>query len=89
MIRACVLDFKGSWVKYLPLVEFSSNNSYQASIGMAPYEALYRQKCRTPIYWDEVEERKIHSVELVKVTFEKIRAIRERLKMPKIVRKVM
>ena len=58
MLRACVLDFKESWVKYLPLAKFAYNNSYQASIGMAPYEALYGQKCRTPICWDEVGERK-------------------------------
>ena len=56
MLRACVLDFKGFWVKYLPLVEFAYNNSFQASIGMAPYEALYGKKCRTPICWDEVGE---------------------------------
>ena len=79
MLRACVLDFKISWVKYLPLVEFAYNNSYQASIGMAPYEALYGQKCRTPIYWDEVGERKINSVELIEITSKKIRVIRERL----------
>ncbi|KAL5562060.1 hypothetical protein UlMin_031807 [Ulmus minor] len=40
MLRACVLDFKGTWNRYLPLIEFSYNNSYQATIGMAPYEAL-------------------------------------------------
>ena len=49
MLRTCVLDFKGYWVKYLPLVEFAYNNSFQASISMAPYEALYGRKCRTPI----------------------------------------
>ena len=54
MLRACILDFKGSWVKYLPLVEFAYKNSYQASIGMAHCEVLYGQKCRTPICWDEV-----------------------------------
>ena len=80
MLRVCVLDFKGSWMKYLPLVEFAYNNSYQASIGMAPYEALYGRKCKTPICWDEVGERKINSVELVKVISEKIRVIQERLK---------
>ena len=75
MLRACVLDFKRSWVKYLALVEFAYNNSYQASIGMAPYKALYERKCKTPICWDEVGERKINSVELVKVISEKIRVI--------------
>ncbi|KAL5540693.1 hypothetical protein UlMin_043345 [Ulmus minor] len=48
MLRACVLEFKGSWSKYLPLIEFSYNNSYQATIGAAPYEALYGRKCRSP-----------------------------------------
>ena len=50
MLRACVLDFKGYWVKYLPLVEFAYNNSFQASIGIAPYEALYGRKCKTLIH---------------------------------------
>ena len=49
MLRACVLDFKGGWAKFLPLAEFAYNNNYQASIGMAPYEALYGRKCRTLI----------------------------------------
>ena len=49
MLRACILDFGGSWEDYLHLVEFSYNNSYQASIGMAPYEALYGRPCRSPI----------------------------------------
>ena len=80
MLRACVLDFKGYWVKYLPLVEFAYNNSFQASIGMAPYEALYGRKCRTPICWDEVGERKLSSEELIKVSTEKIQVVREKLK---------
>ena len=50
MLRACATDFKGSWEGHLPLVEFAYNNSYQASIQMAPYEALYGRKCRSPIY---------------------------------------
>ena len=45
MLRACICDFQGSWDQYLPLVEFSYNNSYHASIGMAPYEALYGRRC--------------------------------------------
>ena len=49
MLRACVIDFKGSWDEHLPLVEFTYNNSYQASIKAAPYEALYGRKCRSPI----------------------------------------
>ena len=81
MLLACVLDFKRSWVKYLPLVEFTYNNSYQTSIGMSPFEALYGRKCRTPICWDEVGEQKINNVELVEIFSEKICIIRERLKM--------
>ena len=80
MLRACVLEFKGSWVKYLFLVEFAYNNSYQASIGMAPFEVLYGRKCRTPICWNEVGKRKINNLELIEVSSEKIRFIRERLK---------
>ena len=51
MLRACVLDLKGSWDEHLPLVEFTYNNSYQASIQMAPYEGLYGRPCRSPICW--------------------------------------
>ncbi|GKE03273.1 putative reverse transcriptase domain-containing protein [Tanacetum coccineum] len=54
MLRACVIDFGNGWVKHLPLLEFSYNNSYHASIKAAPFEALYGQKCRSPIYWAEV-----------------------------------
>jgi hypothetical protein len=49
MLRACVLNFQGSWEEHLPLIEFAYNNSFHASIGMAPYEALYGRKCRSPI----------------------------------------
>ncbi|GJT82975.1 putative reverse transcriptase domain-containing protein [Tanacetum coccineum] len=49
MLRACVIDFGNGWVKHLPLVEFSYNNSYHASIKAAPFEALYGRKCRSPI----------------------------------------
>ena len=80
MLRACVLEFKNSWVKHLSLVEFAYNNSYEASIGMAPYEALYGKKCKTPICWDEVGEWKLNDVELIEVISEKIQIIRERLK---------
>ena len=58
MFRACVLDFKGIWASHLPLVEFAYNNSYHSSIRAAPYEALYGRKCRSPICWDDVGERK-------------------------------
>ena len=61
-------------------MKFAYNNSYQASIEMAPYEALYGRKYRTPVCWDEVRERKLFGPELVHNTNEKIQLIRERLK---------
>ena len=75
-----MLEFKGSWVKHLSLVEFAYNNSYQASVDMAPYETLYGRKCRTSICWDEVGEQKLNDVELIEITSKKIQIIRERLK---------
>ncbi|GJX17716.1 putative reverse transcriptase domain-containing protein [Tanacetum coccineum] len=57
MLRACAIEFEGSWDTYLPLVEFSYNNSYHTSIKCALFEALYRQKCRSPMVWAEVGER--------------------------------
>jgi len=56
MLRACVMDFGGSWEDHLHLVEFVYNNSFQASIGMAPYEALYGRPCRSLLCWMEVGE---------------------------------
>jgi transposase InsO family protein len=52
MLRACALKHGRSWDKSLPYAEFSYNNSYQASLKMAPFEALYGRKCRTPLYWN-------------------------------------
>ena len=57
MLQACILDLKGSWEEHFPLVKFAYNNSYQASIQMAPYEALYGRPCRSLVCWTEVEER--------------------------------
>ena len=56
-LRACVLDHKGSREEQFPLVEFAYNDNYQASIQMAPYEALYGRPCRSPLCWIEVGER--------------------------------
>ncbi|KAG8489111.1 hypothetical protein CXB51_017135 [Gossypium anomalum] len=57
MLRGCVIEFGGSWEDYLPLAEFAYNNSYQASIQMAPYEALYGRRCRSPTCWTELGDR--------------------------------
>jgi hypothetical protein len=79
MLRACVLDFSGSWAHYLPLIEFAYNNNYQTSIGMASYEALYGQKCRSPLYWDELGERSILCPNIVQNTIDKVALIQRRL----------
>ena len=79
MLRACVMDFGGGWERYLPLAEFAYNNSYQASIQMAPFEALYGRKCRSPIGWFEVGESKVLGPDLVQEALEKVKLIRERL----------
>ena len=78
-LRACVLDHKGSWEEQLPLVEFAYNNSYQTSIHMAPYEALYGRPCRSPLCWTEVGESSITGPDLIRDTFEKVSLIRQHL----------
>ena len=80
MLRACMLDLKGKWSNHLSLVEFAYNNSYQASIGMAPYEALYGRPCRSPTCWLEAGESSLFGPEIVRETTEKIQLIRERLR---------
>ena len=80
MLRGCVLDFPRSWDSYISLMKFAYNNSYQSSIGMVPYEALYGRKCRTPICWTELNEHKVIGPEIVKETEEKVRIIQQRLK---------
>ncbi|KAI3747349.1 hypothetical protein L6452_09803 [Arctium lappa] len=81
MLQACVIDFKGSWETHLPLIEFSYNNSYHASIQVAPFEALYGRKCRTPLCWNEVGEKQFTGPEIVQVTADKVSQIREQFKM--------
>ena len=68
MLRGCVMEFSGSWDRYIPLMEFAYNNSFQSSIGMAPYEALYARKCRTPVRWTELNEHKLIGPDIVKDT---------------------
>jgi len=79
-LRACTLEYSGSWDHDLPLAEFAYNNSYHSSIDMAPYEALYGRRCRTPVRWSEVGERKLSKIELIDLTQEVICKIREKLR---------
>ena len=80
MLRICVINYGGSWDRHVPLVEFVYNNSFQLSIGMAPYEAFYGRRCRTPLCWTESSEKKIISPDLIQETEERVKMIRERLK---------
>ena len=80
MLRVCAIDFTGTWEKFLSLAEFAYNNSYQASIGMAPYEVLYSRKYRSPVQWDEAGEKQFLGPELVEQATEAIKKIRERMK---------
>ena len=79
MLRAYALDFEDEWDKHLPLVEFSYNNNYQATIGMPPYEVLYGRKCQSQLHWDEVGERVLVGPELVNQAYEKIQVVKQRM----------
>nr|GFC74341.1 reverse transcriptase domain-containing protein [Tanacetum cinerariifolium] len=77
MIQACVIYFRKGWEKHLPLVEFSYNNSYHASIKAAPFEALYGRKCRSPVCWDKVGDAQLTGPEIIHETTKKIVQIRK------------
>nr|GFB46868.1 putative reverse transcriptase domain-containing protein [Tanacetum cinerariifolium] len=79
MLRACAIDFGKDWVNHLPLVEFSYNNSYHATIKAAPFEALYGRKCHSPDCWTEVGEAQILGPELIQETTKKIVQIKQRM----------
>ena len=80
MLRGCVLDFPGSWDRYISLMEFSYNNNYQSSICMAPDEALYGRKCRTHVCWIKLNEHKVIGPDIVREPEEKVWVIQQRLK---------
>ncbi|KAJ0770506.1 putative nucleotidyltransferase, Ribonuclease H [Helianthus annuus] len=79
MLRACVIDFGGSWDSHLPLIEFSYNNSYHSSINMAPFEALYGRKCRSPVCWNEIGEAQLTGPDLILETTNKVKKVRDNL----------
>jgi hypothetical protein len=83
------LEFGRNWEEHLSLVEFTYNNSYQTIIGMAPFEALYGRKCRTPLCWEEVGDRKLYGAELVQITTEKVRIIKDRMKVAQVDKRSM
>ena len=75
-----MINYEGSWGRHIHTVEFVYNNSFQSSIGMTPYEALYERKCRTPLCWTELSEKKVIGPDLIQETKEKVKMIRKRLK---------
>ena len=75
MLKTCILEWKGDWERQLPLVEFAYNNSFHASIGMAPFEVLYERLCRSPLCWEEVGDHQLLGLEVVQETSEKIQLI--------------
>nr|GEV93533.1 putative reverse transcriptase domain-containing protein [Tanacetum cinerariifolium] len=79
MLCAYVIDFGKGWDRHLPLVDFSHNNSYHTSIKAAPFEALYDQKCRSPICWAEVGDAQLSGLEIVHETTKKIIQIKKRI----------
>jgi hypothetical protein len=79
MLRACVIHFDKAWDKCLALAEFAYNNSYQASLKMAPFEALYERRCRTLLNWSQAGERTLFGPKLVQEA-EEVGVIRENLR---------
>ena len=75
MLRAFVLDFKVQWDEYLPLCEFAYNHSYHSIIDMAPFEALYGRRCKSPVCWEVVGVRSFHALTIVGETSDKIKLI--------------
>jgi len=73
------LDHLGPWDEVLPLIEFTYNNSFHASIGMAPYESLYGRKCRTPLCWYQDGEAVLVGLKLLEQTIEKVRMVRDKM----------
>jgi hypothetical protein len=80
MLRACIIHYGTNWDKCLALDEFSYNNSYQSSLQMAPFEALYGRRCRTPLSWSETGERQIFGPDLVTEAEDKVKVIQANLK---------
>ncbi|GKA15355.1 putative reverse transcriptase domain-containing protein [Tanacetum coccineum] len=77
MLRACVIDFGNGWERNLPLIEFSYNNSYHASIKAAPFEALYGRKCQSPVCWAKVKDAQLTSLDVIHETTKKIVQIKQ------------
>ncbi|WVZ71429.1 hypothetical protein U9M48_020017 [Paspalum notatum var. saurae] len=80
MLRACAIQYSISWDKSLPYAEFSYNNSYQASVNMSPFQALYGRCFRTPLHWDQPGEKQLFGLEIIEDAERQVRMIRENLR---------
>jgi hypothetical protein len=80
MLRVCALKYGKSWDKSLPYAEFSYNNSYEASIKVAPFEALYGRQCRTPLLWSQTGESQVFGPKVLKDVEKQVQVTRESLK---------
>jgi hypothetical protein len=80
MLRACALQYGRSWDKSLPIAEFSYNNSYEESLKMAPFEMLYGRRCRTPLFRNEIGERKVFGPNILQAAEKQVRMVRENLR---------
>jgi hypothetical protein len=79
LLRACALQYRRSWDKSLPYTEFSYNNNYQESLKMAPFEMLYGRRCQTPLFWNEIGERKVFGSDILQEAEKQVRMVRENL----------
>jgi hypothetical protein len=80
MLRACALQYRGSWDKSLLYTEFSYNNSYQESLKMATSELLYGRRCRTLLFWNETGERKIFKPDILQEAERQVHMVRKNLR---------
>ena len=79
MLGACTLAQGTKWEDCLPYAEFSYNNSFQASLKMSPYEALYGRKCRTPLNWSQTGDSRIFGTDLMPEAEKQVKEIRDTL----------
>jgi len=79
LLKTCMLDHLGAWDEVLPLIEFTYNNSFHVNIGMAPYEALYGRKCKTPLCWYQDGEVVLVGPKLLEQTTKNVKMVRDRL----------
>lgn len=89
MLRAYVIDFKGSWVEHFPLIEFAYNNTFHSSIKMAPFEALYGRRCKSPIGWYKVGEMQIVGPDPIHQAMQDVKSSEKDLRWLRVIKNLM